>query len=711
MADSIEEKSFSTIILDKLKGLVDECERFSNDRYETLLNECSLLRSENEALKRKLGQPECDPKENASPVADAQNEKIMVKSAAEAEAEQSVLAEEALDEDATFAPWDDLMQDAVAGKVALQEEYWLRTAARPNHDQAFMETGSTFHHDEDSMVPAPCCMVNPAHHLKLAWDILGIPILGWDLITIPMQVFDIGDTPIMVAMSWVTLVYWTIDIPFTFLTGYYDDEGCLVMNRRLIAKAYIRGFFPLDFVIVAADWTGIFIGALGDGAPGFLSNVGVLRMLRISRIIRLMRLRKLKAKIQTLEDNIDSEWWLVCLTLLQKILFIMALNHYIGCIFYWMGKMRIQGYETWLTHHPYPQFGPKSITLETAPWGYKYITSVHWAITQFTPGSMHIQAQNIPERIFSIFCLLFGLVVFSSFIASVTQARMQLNKMMSKFERDLWLLRKYCRQNKVSHELTIRMKRYVDMVVVPKFHKMSVADVVLLPQLSTHLREELHTELASQNLHLHPFFQELIRNKAVMTKVCTTAVTNLEFARGDVVFNAGQLGNHMYVVTDGVLEYIPHSKHYEIQSCKVGSFICEAVLWTQWTQQGQLQASVECSCMTMHSERFRKVLSGNALVMAFARRYAFAFLEGMNKDLKEKGMPCDLQQNITFSVDVKVLKKTAQHSPEASAPVQRSADDNLVAQGGPPTTSDRRLQNVDPASPAADGLAQGSLEI
>merc|ERR1719171_1485139 len=158
---------------------------------------------------------------------------------------------------------------------------------------------------------------------------------------------------------------------------------------------------------------------------------------------------------------------------------IMALNHYIGCVFYWMGTMEIPGYETWLHHHPYPQFGSKENKLSRAPWGYKYITAVHWAITQFTPGSMHVQAQNIPERVFSIFCLLFGLVVFSSFIASVTQARMQLNKMMSKFERDLWLLRKFCRQNNVSHLLVVRMRRYVDMVVTPKFRHMTEKDVML----------------------------------------------------------------------------------------------------------------------------------------------------------------------------------------------------------------------------------------
>merc|ERR1719247_990016 len=172
---------------------------------------------------------------------------------------------------------------------------------------------------------------------------------------------------------------------------------------------------------------------------------------------------------------------------------IAALNHYIGCIWYAMGIAEIGGYETWLSAHPYPQFGPKENKLDRAPWGYKYITSVHWAITQFTPGSMHVQAQNIPERIFSIACLLFGLIVFSSFIASVTQARMQLNKMMSKFERDNWLLRKFCRQHNISRELQTHMRRYVDLVIIPNYHKLTMQDVVLLPKLSAHLRAQLNT--------------------------------------------------------------------------------------------------------------------------------------------------------------------------------------------------------------------------
>merc|ERR1719174_3315016 len=466
-------------------GLAHDCESLANEQSKALQVQCKQLQEENSQLRSRLNLPKADVEQASS----LQLQKVEPAETASVKPR-----------DGEFEILPELMKDCVAGNISLAEDFWLANASRPDHDQAFFDTGSS-RHEVEIIAAVQGFVLNPSSHIKLMWDVIGIPVLAWDLITIPMQVFDIGETPLMISMGWVTLIYWTIDIPVTFMTGYYDRDGELVMRLGSIARHYCRGFFGLDVVIIGADWASIIINALGDGAPGFLSNVAILRALRVSRFMRLTRLTKLKAKWQTVEDNIESEWVLVCLTLCTKIAMIAALNHYIGCIWYAMGIADIGGYETWLSAHPYPQFGPKENKLERAPWGYKYITSVHWAITQFTPGSMHVQAQNIPERMFSIFCLLFGLVVFSSFIASVTQARMQLNKMMSKFERDLWLLRKYCRQNRVSHELTMRTKRYVDMVVVPKFQKMSVHDVVLLPQLSSHLRDELATELASLNLH------------------------------------------------------------------------------------------------------------------------------------------------------------------------------------------------------------------
>jgi hypothetical protein len=503
--------------------------------------------------------------------------------------------------------------------------------------------------DEEELLP--WYVVSPTGVVKLCWDVLGIPVLGWDLITIPMTVFGMADTPSMQFMGWVTLIYWTIDIGFCFTTAYWNNEGEIVGDLPMIIRNYLRGMFVLDIFIIGSDWVSVILNAAAsDGAPDWLRNVSLLRALRITRFARLFRLRKLKAKWQTVEDRINDEWNLVCLNLTSKVFSILCMTHYIGCAWFFIGDLSIHGYQSWLDT-PYPQYNAET-TFSDIPWGYQYWTSLHWALTQFTPGSMHVQPQNIPERIFAICCLLFGMVVFSSFVAAVTQARMQLNKLMSKFEKDLWLLRKYCRQHHISAALTIRMKRYVDLVLIPQFGKIKEQDVPIIHQLSKHLREEVTTEKNCHILCVHPFFEKVKKNKAAISKICNAGLTHVSVARGDVVFAAGQVARWMLWITSGLLDYLPHGEEEsKIEQLGKRRWLCEAALWCTWVTQGQLQGAEESSGVELQAEMFRNTMQENPMYASFARKYAHAFLAELNRAWKDSSVaPSDHQEQVTMNL-------------------------------------------------------------
>jgi hypothetical protein len=286
-------------------GLVKECEQIATERERSLKSENDQLREEISALRVQLGlpkeaeSPQKAASSNSSPAAAASNSTASGKALGRLEASAEIVTV------------------AQIGGLSLSDDFWSRKAARPGHDHGFCQMDD----DEEEQVAAENVasryffIVNPTGNLKLGWDVLGIPVLSWDLITIPMQVFGIEDTDVMVIMGWVTLIFWTLDVPFCFLTGFFEKKnGDLIMDPVLIAKNYMRGMFSLDMVIIGADWLSIILeAALGGGsAPGFLQNMALLRALRITRFARLMRLRKLKAKWQTIEDNIESEWVLVC---------------------------------------------------------------------------------------------------------------------------------------------------------------------------------------------------------------------------------------------------------------------------------------------------------------------------------------------------------------------------------------------------------------
>ena len=69
------------------------------------------------------------------------------------------------------------------------------------------------------------------------------------------------------------------------------------------------------------------------------------------------------------------------------------------------------------------------------------------------------------ERSFAIGVLLFALLVFSSFVASLTGATTSLRKITGRHSSQLWLLRKFLRQRQVSLDLQVRINRYINVVL------------------------------------------------------------------------------------------------------------------------------------------------------------------------------------------------------------------------------------------------------
>jgi hypothetical protein len=235
------------------------------------------------------------------------------------------------------------------------------------------------------------------------------------------------------------------------------------------------------------------------------------------------------------------------------------------------------------------------------------------------------------------------MIVFTSFIAAVTNARMQMSKMMGKFEREYWLLRKFCRQNKVTYSLQSRMKRYIDFVLIPAQARLNFEDIALVHKLSPHLRLELATEIHAKCLCLHPLLRYMSQEgRSVMLSICSHAVQDWPLARGDIAFVGGSIAHSMFIVSSGLLEYIPVVKSIGDQEVRIGMFVSEAVLWTEWEHQGQLQASVEGKASVVEGAKFREIVLQSTVLIGVVRSYGTAFCKRLSESCREQGMPTDL---------------------------------------------------------------------
>merc|ERR1712226_371888 len=106
-----------------------------------------------------------------------------------------------------------------------------------------------------------------------------------------------------------------------------------------------------------------------------------------------------------LYDLIESEYTFIMLNLAKLLVSVLVLNHVVACVWFLIGRLALESnLRNWISVG----------NVNGTDLSYRYSTSLHWSLTQFTPASMDVSARNVYERAYSIIVLFFAMVVFSS---------------------------------------------------------------------------------------------------------------------------------------------------------------------------------------------------------------------------------------------------------------------------------------------------------
>ena len=105
-----------------------------------------------------------------------------------------------------------------------------------------------------------------------------------------------------------------------------------------------------------------------------------------------------------------------------------------------------------------------------APEIFQYSTSLHWAMTQMTPGSMPVQPLNSLERFFNFACLVFGMIVFSSIVSSLSARMTHLRMNRNKHYGQIQTVSRYLRERLVSRSLSTTVRKQLEDRIWQKNH-------------------------------------------------------------------------------------------------------------------------------------------------------------------------------------------------------------------------------------------------
>jgi len=437
----------------------------------------------------------------------------------------------------------------------------------------------------------------PSCFSRVTWELLGLMMVIYDIISIPLVLLDPPKNQATTTIDWTCRVFWTMDIPFTFITGFMMSNGNVVMDPRRIAWNYSTKWLFLDLVLVSTDWAEIAWGG-NQHAQGSARMGKVSRIFRMMRIVRLVRVARMKQFLQNSRTRLKSEGLMIVVDIAKILVAVLASAHYVACAWYGIGQAEDQE-RSWIYANQY----------DRRPLEQRYLIAFHWSMAQFHGGMDEIVPVGVTERIYAVCISVLAWLAAAAFVSGLTSEMTRLHILASQQARQLSVLTRYLKQCRISDQLSIRVQRNAQHALHEQQRLMPENEVELLHLVSEALREELHFEMYSPVLEVHSFFAVYTNEcPQVMRKVCHIAMSTLLISTGDVVFNAGEIPQFpkMYVVCSGTLEYIPLSGN--VIEVFAAHWLSEAVLWTPWMHRGVLKATSEGRLCLLDAMRFQEIV-------------------------------------------------------------------------------------------------------
>jgi len=254
---------------------------------------------------------------------------------------------------------------------------------------------------------------------------------------------------------------------------------------------------------------------------------------------------------------------------------------------------------------------------------------------------MEVVPVNTRERIFTIVTVFCSLVLFSSFLSSITNAVATLRKRKEEYAEARATLTRYLQENRVSLNLSYQVfaetrAKYNYMKSIKRVHE---PDVDLLKLLPRPLQEELRVEVYKPILLYHPFFEALNDcSSRTLSRVCNNAMGQKSLKHGHDLFGFNKRVDSMFFCVAGELLYLEGGAdsvdlgNARTEKLLEGKWLCDQVLWAaQWHTRGRAAAASPCEVVVLDGSQFRKIMEKQPLARDLCVKFAANYTEAMEQ--------------------------------------------------------------------------------
>ena len=390
-------------------------------------------------------------------------------------------------------------------------------------------------------------IILPDNPYKKMWDLLIAFLILYSAIITPYDI-AFSDSNKVSAFEVLIDILLGIDIVLTFFSAYTDDEENLVKNHKKIIKKYLKSWFIIDIISVLP----ISYIFNPQGKYSGLTKISKLpKLYRLVKLTKLLRITKMSSKgnlnkvtkffMEKLKINANVE------RLFFFVLTFLLMNHLCACFWYFMAKIEDFSPDSWVVRLGY--IDSSNIEL--------YIISFYWTLTTVTTvGYGDITAGTTIERIYNLFIMSFGVLLYSFAIGSLSSIVSTLDQKSEEMNQKLQIL------SSIKKEFNLEQNIYdkVRKVIKYDLSRNQKDKMVFLQELPNKLRIELSQIMHDKVIQNFYFFRD---QPSDFFAYVAPLLKPVKFSQNDYLYKCQDMIDEMYFVAKGTVIFCLEKRYGE----------------------------------------------------------------------------------------------------------------------------------------------------